>query len=633
MALFESSNKTSLVKVRPTVVRTQNVAKELVQMSKSYDISVDNLDFNILEVQTYTRLNDGKTEGDWEEVSESQVYEFDEESELLNPNFEIKQMYEVEIFSKNKQEDPYKVFNLSVGANATKCKVYLSIKEGSEVSYASGFEHNLKILINKKKIRANILVNIFDEMLDDVVSKIAAHVQVAQRAIYDKNETILIAQSFEPTLTQNDSLILHFEKKAEIAENESIDFSRRGFLKSVLKDELLIEYKKPKNGKPGRNCRGEFMNPKEPETKNAPNFNVNDTIKVVETENGIEYYAKEKGYIDLDNGTYVIKTDMDVGEISFKTTGSISTGLDSDVSLNVKEADSIKDAIGTGMEVEVSEIEIEGNVGSNAKVMALKAIVHGQTHKTAMVRANNLQINIHKGMAYGKTINITRLEHGVIDGDVIEISQAIGGNVRGKEITIDLCGSYVNATASRRIEIHKIQGSENVFTIDPLLKRDSQEGFGGNQEEILELEKEIKNATEEIEKYTQLLKDNLSSFTAVKKKLVHYKKSGVKMPAAFVKQYNQYVKAQKHLKITKQEFARKNDQLALLTTRTASFQDNIFDARIINKGEWVGYNELKFKLVDPPVDVTYTPEEGSPEKVFGLVELEDGQYKIQAVHD
>jgi len=39
MALFGSDKKTKIVKkVRPTVVRTQNIAKELFNVAKSYEI-------------------------------------------------------------------------------------------------------------------------------------------------------------------------------------------------------------------------------------------------------------------------------------------------------------------------------------------------------------------------------------------------------------------------------------------------------------------------------------------------------------------------------------------------------------------------------------------------------------------
>ncbi|NOR58870.1 MAG: DUF342 domain-containing protein [Sulfurimonas sp.] len=601
-------------------------------IAKSNEVSVNTIDFNILEVQTFTRVNKGGKEVDWEEAAQEELSELEDKGAILDKNFQIKQMYEIEIFSKI-ENDPYGDFHLAVGANATKCKVYLSIREGSKVSYNPRFEQELLILINKSKVRANILINIFDEMLADEVSKIDAHVRVEETAVYNKSETHLIAEAYEPTPTTDDALILHYDAKDTIDEKDKVDYANRGFIQSVHKDELLIEYVKIKEGKPGRNCRGEFMEPKEPVEENAPTFTTDDTIKVIDSEKNIEYRAVENGYIALDGTLYTIKSDVDIGEISFKTTGSIAAGVNSDVNISVKETDAVKDAVGTGMVVEVSEIEIDGNVGSNAKVTALKANIGGQTHKTATVRADNLQINVHKGKAYGKNIHITRLEHGDIDGDMVDIAQAMGGHIRAKEIEIELCGSYVNATASRLIEIKKLQGSENVFTIDPLLKKSAKEGLDENQDSIIELENSVKNIKKEIDKYTKLVKDNQATFNDVKKRLIHYKKNGVKMPTSFVKQYKQFQKIQDHLVNIKKEFEVKNDQLNLLTTKTSSFQDNIFDARIINRDRWVGHNEIIFKLVDPPIEVSLKPPEGSPDKIFAIVELEDGGYEIEAVKE
>ena len=80
--------------------------------------------------------------------------------------------------------------------------------------------------------------------------------------------------------------------------------------------------------------------------------------------------------------------------INFKTTGSITAGLDSEVSMNVKELDTTKDAVGSGMTVEVTEIDIEGNTGPNSVVYAHKASVGGQTHKDSKIRADKLDINM-----------------------------------------------------------------------------------------------------------------------------------------------------------------------------------------------------------------------------------------------
>ncbi|HEY9204129.1 MAG TPA: hypothetical protein VIM82_07340, partial [Sulfurimonas sp.] len=310
-----------------------------------------------------------------------------------------------------------------------------------------------------------------------------------------------------------------------------------------------------------------------------------------------------------------------------------STGLDSDVSISVKENDSQKDAIGNGMEVEVSEIDIKGNVGPNAKVRANRATIEGQTHKSSHIKANDLTINVHKGTAVGDNIKITRLEHGTVEGKKVEIVQAVGGNIRAKDIDIGICASYVKATASRYIEIKKLQGSENVFTIDPLLQKDKKEGFGENQDEINQLRTSVEEIKKEVEKYKKLVKDNTASFNDVKKRLMHYKQNGIKMPAAFLTKYKQFHKAQEHLENITNEYKVKNDKLLLLTTKTASFQDNITDARIINRDRWVGHNELIFKLIEPPIELSYKPAEDSMEKIFAVVETDDGVFEIQAVKE
>ena len=634
MGLFGSSSNTEeIVKtIRPTVVKTQNVAKELIEIAKKNGVSTSSLDFDILDIQTYTRRNKENVELEWEAISRNELRELDDAASILNKDFQIKQTYEIEVYSKN-DDNVFKDFNAAIGANATKCKVYLSIKEGSQVIVTPRIEEEFLKYINKSKVRAGILLDIFDEMVPEIISRVSVTAKVDGIVKYDKNQTIVISEGYEPAATINDELIKHYEKETATDAHEKVDYSKRGFIHSVLEDELLMEYIKPKKGKAGRNCRGEFMEPSEPTVKYAPDFTVDETIEIIDSKDNILYKAKKSGYISFEAKKYQIKSEMDIGEISFKTTGSILTGLDSDVSLSVKESDSQKDAIGNGMEVEVSEIDISGNVGPNSKIYAKRATVEGQTHKTSQITANNLTINVHKGSAKGDNIKITRLEHGLVEGKKVEIAQALGGNIRAKDIEIGICTSHVKATASRLIEIKKLQGSENVFTIDPILQQEKIEDFSENKSEISELKTSIDDIKKEIDRYRKLVIDNTDAFNEVKKRLMHYKKNGIKMPSSFVTKYKQFLKIQEYLEIITNEYKVKNDKLTLLTTKTASFQDNIFDARIINRDRWSGHNEIVFRLVDPPIELSYKPKEGSMDKVFAIVEDKDGVYEIKAVKE
>jgi len=93
-----------------------------------------------------------------------------------------------------------------------------------------------------------------------------------------------------------------------------------------------------------------------------------------------------------------------------------------------------------------------------------------------------------------------------------------------------------------------------------------------------------------------MIKDNTDSFNEIKKRLMHFKQNGIKMPAAFVAKYKQHLKAQEYLDGIINEYKVKNDKLTLLNAKTTSLQENIFDARIINRDKWMGHNELIFKL-------------------------------------
>lgn len=638
MALFglkkDKKQNVSTTKVRPIVIRTQNVAKELLNVAKLHNVKVEDLDFNILEIQTYTRtLPEDKQEVDWQEVDSDDLYSFDTEEILLNKLFQIKQMYEIEIFSTDKDDETYKNFHLAVGANSTKCKVYLSIKAGSSVEYNRRFEKDLKRLIEKKKARAGILLHIFDEDMHSVVSKIYATVKVQEKVKYVSNETFLIAQSYEPTPSKDDELILHYEKSDNLDDTKKANYSSRGFIKGVQCDELLIEYKKPVFGQAGRNCRGEYIEPKQPAVKNEPKFKVDSTIRVEENEESICYYAKDNGYIDFKNGIYTIKSELDVNVVSFKATGYIEAGVDSEVSMVVKEKDLIKDAIGMGMFVEVSELEVEGNVGPNAKVHAMKATIGGQVHKSAKLYADRLEVNVLKGYASGRNVKVQRLEHGLIESQRVEVSQALGGEIKADNIQIHLCNSYVKATASQRIEIEKMHGSENIFTIDPLVREDFMRDVSECEAQMKFIKSEMIEIKKDIQNYINLIKDGLSAFNDLKKRLLHYKKNGVKMPEAFVKKYKRFQSMQEKLKLLKEDYRSKEEHLKLLESNKVSVQSDIEDARIINNDRWVGFNEIRFKLVEPPITLTYKPKEGSEDKIFGVVKVDEGEYEIKVMKE
>ncbi len=622
--MSEAKDANAIKTIQPVILRTDNIAKELVRVSSSYKVPVGMLDFNLLSMQTYTKSGAQDSE-DWEELSTDGIKDLDNDPQLNSSDFQIKQSYEIEIFTLAK-ESTFPTMKVSIGANSTMTKVYLTIKPGSTLEYYENFSQDFIALINKKKLRANIMIGIFDRTMAESVSSLNAKLQVNNTVEFKKKEILQVAQGIEPQKTVDDALILHYENKKEMNESDRIDYARRGYLLSVVEDELLIEYIKPKIGTPGRDCRGEYIEPPEPIIKNEPTFNVSEKIAVVEDDLSILYRSKENGYVVFENGTYDIKSEVELGEISFKTTGNIETDLDADVFINVGEKDVMKDAIGMGMEVEVNEIHVEGNVGPNAKVHSMKATIDGQTHKNSYVESDILDINIHKGKAKGREIHITRLEHGEVIGDIVTISQALGGRVSAREITIETLGSHVKLNASHSITINKVQGGENTLTIDPLISQECQNDVADGSKLIKETQDSLKVLEAEVERHMALIKKNEPAYIDIKKRLVHYKKSGVKMPSAFVKKYKQFHFYYERSDALKAELKDKKENLELLKTKYNSAQNDIFEARIINNDRWKNHNEIIFKLINPALEIKFVPEHNSVMKILGLVEKEEEFY-------
>lgn len=631
MGLFSKAveEEETIPQIKPIVIRTSNVAKELLQAAQNNKVPVQTLDFHLLDTQTYRKIVENVATDEWIELSQEEINELSEE-DFLNPKMELKQTHEIEIFTIT-EGHPLDSIDMSIGGNPSLCKIYLTIKSGSVANYYESFQKDFLHLINKKKLRANLMIGLFDTLMGKNLAEFFAKTRIQGSYLFESQERFLIAESFEPIETINDKLILHFDvKRNAMDERGRIDYSKRGFIISAVKDELLMEYIKPKRGESGRNCRGEFIFPKEPIVRYEPNFGTGEKISVIDTPNSIEYRAVAGGYVTFEGGVYDIKTEVEVSEISFRTTGSIDTQLDADVSLNVKETDFLKDAIGQGMEVTVHAINIDGNIGPNAKVTAKKATVEGQVHQSAVITADELSINIHKGTAFGKDVHITRLEQGIVEADRVTITQATGGKIRAKEIIIEMLGSHVKMTASHKIEIQKFHGGENQFIIDPMLN-DSRENLEDRSRQMALVKQSMKEIQKELTSYEQIWNDNLPAMEDLKRKLAHYKANGIKMPSAFIQKYQQNQQFKEKLDSLRNELKVKQDQYAFLSEKHTALQSEVFEARIINHDLWRNHNEITFKLIDPAIDVFYVPAHNAQEKILGLYEDTEGEFSIKVV--
>ncbi len=619
--------KAAQTSFKPYVVRTGNVAKELLSAAAANSLKASDLDFNLLSVQTFLLRTENR--GDEEEIAPDEIGMLNDKGLMADPKVKIRQMYEIEIILYD-ADNPLDKLSLGIGANATMSRLFAAIKPDSYIEYYEGIREDLRRLITKRKLRAHMLIGFWNGQLESELDSFIARVQVNTPWKIEEKISLEVGCALEPVDTVDDAIVLHYERHAEENELAKVDHSKRGFVKGVKKDDVLIEYIKAKRGVEGRNCRGEFIDIREPVAANAPTFDISEKIELIETDDKIIYRARENGYITFENNIYDIKAEMEITEISFKTTGSIEAGMNTDVSINVKEADAFKDAIGNGMEVEVNELNVDGNVGNNAKIRAKKVSIEGQTHQSSYIEADEVKVGIHKGRIKGKKVQIARLEQGIVEAEQVEVTQASGGKIIAKEVLIDTLSSHVVIIASHKIEINYLKGEENSFTITPILYDEDREKLSSQEEEIVQQERKIRVLVDEAEHKKAILDENKNAIAELKKRLAHYKETGTKMPSAFVAKFKEFQELQANLQNIQTEIRQNEDKLALIQAKTNTLQSDIMEAKIINHSTYKGHNEIRFKLLDPELELYLVPKGHQDERCFVLYHDESNdRYEIR----
>jgi hypothetical protein len=594
----------------PIVLRTENVNEALLKVSSENNIPLSSLDFEILHYETFIKVGDN----DFVELDEQTKEVITTEEFLVNEENEIKQVYEIEIKKFEFADDLELIGDIEFNKYFTDVK-YI-IKPQSLIIYRPQIERRIKNELNKKKVKNSMLIDILDTDMDNDIEKIIAKVRVLGQLEHE--ETVRLCRGIDPIENIEGKVIYHYLKNRD---------KKNELLFPVKKDEILIEIVKPIQGRNGRDCRGKIILIPKVREFNIPKINFkSNEIKKEEDERRIVYIALKDGYIYKDGEFYTIKDEMEIKQINIKT-GNVRGAKDSNVKLEVKESDALKEAIADNMVVETTELIVRGNVGKSAKINALDLKVHGQTHQKAKIYANKAFINVHKGYVEGKEIEINRLESGMVKGKKVKINQAIGGKVIAEEVEFGIMGSHVEVYALKKIDIKKIKGSENKLIISPLKVLGLDADANKLEKQIEEVERNIEIKTKEYKKRKEILIKNKPTIEQYMKKYKENKQKGIKTSPSVlkkIKEYNEY--KDKTLELKSEIMLLKKDLQELKET-LQNFQNAIFNAKIIAHSPWPAYNRIEFDMVEPPIKLKYDTKGTEGTCGFKLKDYEDA-YKI-----
>lgn len=591
---------------------SKNPYQDIDAVSKSMGVPPEYLDFDILEIFTSYKTN---PQAEFTPAQDGDI--FDDDEFFLDENLSIMQTYKVKFYDIRKDIRPH-LPKVTLGTNKNSTKIAVTIKEDALAKYTPMFEKELINTIYKKMLKAGFLIGLRDKDFKKKISKLTSMLRIKE--IIDKSETIIVATGIEPVLPIDDKLLIYYKNSEEVGEDKgkSRNDIDRGFLSSVLEGDLIMEYIKPKTGTHGRNLKGDLIPVIEPKTSQETQITVSPNIQIEEGEDNIKYIALKSGYVSEENNKYDIKEELEVGAVNLKSTGSITTSLDSDVKINIKENNYLKDAIGSGMKVETSEVRASGNVAKDAVIKAKTVVIEGNTHAQSKIYAQNVTISLHMGYLECDEAHIDRLEGGKVRAKIVHLNRVLGGDIEAEEVHIQILHSNSTIKASSLISIDELKGDNNRLIIDVNSILDEKGDVTEHHQKMKALEEELKTLPKELEHKRNIIDSNKNSINMIKNRLVEMRQEGITPPAAFLKklkdfqglvtEYNQILKS----------INSKQMELAALKDELVGMESIIFDAKIINRDRWTELNEVKFKLIEPPVDVTYSTKENEIARVMSL---------------
>ncbi len=448
-----------------------DVNVELKKICDTYAIEEQMVSFDILHINTLYR---GEKKKDFNMLSKEECTKIlGNEAQYNDNTFEIRQVYDI-VLRGIKEGDlaPFVALHMD-----SECyELSLELKAGLEVCDDDAFFNELYAQITREKIRQHIIIRLFDkdtqeeiQSLKELLNSLSISGQI------ESTRRIVIAKAggFIPNVDCAFKFVLEDEWNA--SHEQRLEFASY----AAKSGDLVGLSMKAQEGMSGRNLKGEYIHVKKqeagiPEVKLR--FKESD-FRSEDTQEAIAYYALQDGYVAVGEGELRILTDFNFPEVSLRKNGSLLGGDKKGFIVEVACTDSNVDAIGAGIVLEAEEVKIYGSVAENAKVIAKKVEINGQTHQSATIKADEISIDMHKGLAIGEKIHINRLELGEVDAQKIFIEQANGGNVMAREVEINNLHSHTKITLSHQVHIKNMSGGENRFMISSRASSKEKEGM------------------------------------------------------------------------------------------------------------------------------------------------------------
>lgn len=600
------------------IVVTTNPYEELLKFSANTGKELSKLDFTILGFSTTYTL-----EGESKQISEKELSIFDDDELFLNEKLELHQSYKIKITELNEASSKLSS-SISLQTNKDISSLILCL-DLSELSFNTSLAMEILQDVYKKMIKDGFFLSIrifdFKNKLINILSKFKGN------KLKQKKVKILIAKGVKTVSAEQEKLIFVYQDKAR-----KVHGVNKVSIIGIKEGELAFKHIKPGKSRKGRNLKLSFIEAREPK-ENKIDFSCSENFELKQKTNPLEqsqideYIAKKSGFISETAGKFDIETELNLSSVNFKDTGIIYAGLDTGVSLNIKNASQIDEAVGSGVYIECENVHITGNIAGNTNIKAKNLKIYGQTHSKSSIEAENAYISLHKGHLQSNIADIDVLENAYVKADTAKIKKTLGSTVEANRALIMSISSNNNIIFTQTVVIEHCEGTNNKFLVNIQQKDKDYE------KRLLE----IKTRIEKIPNIIHSLQSDMSSSKIAVEKIIkqidYLKSQGQKIPMNFLQIVRDYQSSSKEVQALVKEEADLKLEAKDLIAELAKLQESLFEAKLINKdGKWTDMNEIKFKFIYPNSTILYSTRANDNIKLLMLEKDLDDNAKPKIVH-
>ncbi len=122
----------------------------------------------------------------------------------------------------------------------------------------------------------------------------------------------------------------------------------------------------------------------------------------------------------------------------------------------------------------------------------------------------------------------------------------------------------------------------------------------------------------ELESKKNIIDSNRESVNSIKRRIEELRSTGKAPPMSFLNKLKDFQALVYEYNSMLKDLNGKKAALNDLKEELKSMQSMVFKAKIINKDRWKELNEIKFRLIEPKKDITYSTRENELAKLITL---------------